>query len=129
MCHTGPVRPDSADLGVVSSGEHDRRTTSRRATMDRMSALAEVIPRPDVSRIQHRTIRVLVLTQVVGGVGVAIGISVGALLAASMGGTQLSGLGQSMLVIGAALLALPVTRLMRWRGRRPGLVAGSARLL
>jgi MFS family permease len=75
----------------------------------------------DVRRVQRRTLGVLVLTQVIGGVGVAIGITVGALLAESMGGTEISGLAQSSLVVGAALLALPVTRLMRIRGRRPGL--------
>jgi MFS family permease len=75
----------------------------------------------DVRRVQRRTLGVLVLTQVIGGVGVAIGITVGALLAESMGGTEISGLAQSALVVGAALLALPVTRLMRVRGRRPGL--------
>jgi MFS family permease len=57
----------------------------------------------------------------VGGMGVAIGFAVGALLAESLGGTAVSGLGQSALVIGAAVLALPVTRVMRSYGRRPGL--------
>jgi MFS family permease len=75
----------------------------------------------DVRRVQRRTLGVLVATQVIGGVGVAIGITVGALLAEAMGGTEISGLAQSSLVVGAALLALPVTRLMRARGRRPGL--------
>jgi MFS family permease len=78
--------------------------------------------RMDTSALQRRTVAVLMLTQVVGGIGVAIGIVVGALLAARMGGTQVSGLGQSSLVVGAALLAIPVTRLMARRGRRPGLV-------
>jgi MFS family permease len=77
---------------------------------------------PSVPRVQRRTLAVLMATQIIGGMGVAIGITVGALLAASMGGTAISGLGQSSLVVGAALLALPVTRLMRTRGRRPGLV-------
>jgi MFS family permease len=72
--------------------------------------------------VQRRTLAVLVLTQMVGGIGVAIGIAVGALLAESLGGTAMSGLGQSALVIGAAVLALPVTRVMRVYGRRPGLV-------
>jgi MFS family permease len=72
--------------------------------------------------VQRRTLAVLVLTQMVGGIGVAIGIAVGALLAESLGGTAMSGLGQSALVIGAAVLALPVTRIMRVYGRRPGLV-------
>jgi MFS family permease len=75
-----------------------------------------------VRSVQRRTLAVLVLTQMVGGIGVAIGIAVGALLAESLGGTAMSGLGQSALVIGAAVLALPVTRIMRVYGRRPGLV-------
>jgi MFS family permease len=76
----------------------------------------------NTSALQRRTLVVLILTQMVGGIGVAIGIAVGALLAARMGGTRVSGLGQSALVVGAALLAVPVTRLMARRGRRPGLV-------
>ncbi len=79
-------------------------------------------PRPDVAAIQRRTLRLLFLTQIVGGLGVAIGISVGALLAARIAGTALAGLAQSAGVVGAALLAVPVTRLMAARGRRPGLV-------
>nr|WP_205862156.1 MFS transporter [Planosporangium thailandense] len=64
----------------------------------------------------------LFATQIIGGIGVAIGIAVGALLAASMGGTGISGLASSSSVVGAALLAIPATRLIRHRGRRPGLV-------
>lgn len=77
--------------------------------------------RPDIRRVQRRTLAVLVLSQMIGGIGIAIGIAVGALLAARMGGTAISGFGQSSLVVGAALLAVPVTRLMTRRGRRPGL--------
>jgi MFS family permease len=72
--------------------------------------------------IQRRTLRLLFGTQIIGGIGVAIGISVGALLAADMGGPGVSGLASSASVIGAALLAVPATRLMRAGGRRPGLV-------
>ena len=64
----------------------------------------------------------LCATQIIGGVGVAVGISVGALLAADMGGPGISGLVSSAAVVGAALLAAPATRLMRTGGRRPGLV-------
>ncbi|MEU2612046.1 MFS transporter [Micromonospora sp. NPDC007271] len=77
--------------------------------------------RPDVAPIQRRTVRLLFLTQIIGGIGVTIGISVGALLAARVAGTALAGLAQSAGVVGAALLAVPVTRLMAARGRRPGL--------
>jgi MFS family permease len=89
--------------------------------MSTTSVAVSAAAAPEVRRVQRRTLAVLVMTQVIGGVGVAIGISVGALLAAAMGGTRISGLGQSSLVVGAALLALPVTRVMRSRGRRPGL--------
>ncbi len=75
----------------------------------------------DIRPVQRRTLAVLALTQMIGGVGVAVGISVGALLAARMGGTAISGLAQSALVVGAALLAIPATRIMTRSGRRPGL--------
>ncbi|HET8658770.1 MAG TPA: MFS transporter [Micromonosporaceae bacterium] len=74
-----------------------------------------------VAAAQRRTLSVLFVTQIIGGVGVAIGISVGALLGAGLGGAGVSGLAFSAAVVGAALLAVPVTRLMRARGRRPGL--------
>ncbi len=76
----------------------------------------------DRDRIQGYTLRLLFGTQILGGVGTTIGISVGALLAARLGGVGVSGLGQSCVVVGAALLAVPVSRLMNARGRRPGLV-------
>jgi MFS family permease len=77
----------------------------------------------DVAPVQRRTLRLLFSTQILGGVGVAIGMSVGALLAADMAGVGISGLAQSAAVVGAALLAVPVTRIMRQYGRRPGLAA------
>lgn len=86
------------------------------------SAPPAVAPPPArVAAVQRRTLSVLFVTQVIGGVGVAIGISVGALLGARLGGAGVSGLAFSAAVVGAALLAVPVTRLMRARGRRPGL--------
>ncbi|MEU5561735.1 MFS transporter [Micromonospora musae] len=77
--------------------------------------------RPDVAPIQRRTLRLLFGTQIVGGIGVTIGISVGALLAARVAGTALAGVAQSASVVGGALLAIPVTRIMNGHGRRPGL--------
>lgn len=72
-------------------------------------------------RVQRHTLRLLFGTQISGGIGTTIGISIGGLLAARLGGTNVSGLSQSCAVVGGALLAVPVTRLMRFRGRRPGL--------
>lgn len=79
-----------------------------------------------VAAVQRRTLRLLFVTQIVGAVGVAIGISVGGLLTAKIAGTRLSGLAQSAAVVGGALLALPVTRVTDRHGRRRGLVIAYA---
>lgn len=76
-----------------------------------------------LAQVQRRTLRVLFATQIISGVGVGIGASVGALLAADLAGVGLSGLAPSTGVIGAALLALPATAIVRRRGRRPSLAA------
>ncbi|HWI19974.1 MAG TPA: MFS transporter [Vicinamibacterales bacterium] len=68
--------------------------------------------------VQRRTLRVLFAAQVIGGVGVGVGASVGALLAADLGGVAVSGLSQSATVVGAALLALPATAIVHKSGRR-----------
>ncbi|MFV2100272.1 MFS transporter [Micromonospora sp. LOL_024] len=77
---------------------------------------------PEVAPIQRRTLRLLFTTQVIGGIGVTIGIAVGALLAAELAGVAVAGLAQSAAVVGGALLAIPVTRIINGHGRRPGLV-------
>jgi MFS family permease len=74
--------------------------------------------------VQRRTLRVLFITQIISGVGFAIGSSVGALLAAEMAGVGLSGLAQSATVVGAALFAIPATAIVHRYGRRPSLAAG-----
>jgi MFS family permease len=78
----------------------------------------------EVARIQRRTLRLLFVAQMISGVGVAVGASVGALLAADLAGVGPSGLAQSANVVGAALFALPAAALVRRRGRRPSLAAG-----
>ena len=76
--------------------------------------------------IQRRTLRLLFATQIVSGMGVAIGSSVGALLAAGLAGVGLSGLAQSAAVVGGALAAIPATAIVHRRGRRPSLAAAYA---
>ena len=68
--------------------------------------------------IQRRTLRLLFATQIVSGMGVAIGSSVGALLAAALAGVGLSGLAQSVVVVGAALATIPATAIVHRHGRR-----------
>ncbi|MER5334079.1 MFS transporter [Micromonospora sp. NPDC002717] len=84
--------------------------------------LAAPLAAPDVTPIQRRTLRLLFVTQIVGGIGVTVGVAVGALLAADIAGTAVAGLVSSAAVVGGALLAVPVTRIMNGHGRRPGLV-------
>jgi MFS family permease len=78
-------------------------------------------PPESAARVQRRTLALLTCTQVLGGVGVVIGITVGVLQAQRLGGVKVSGFASASAVVGAALLAVPVSRLMRARGRRPGL--------
>ncbi|MFC5379831.1 MFS transporter [Aquipuribacter nitratireducens] len=77
-------------------------------------------------RVPHRRqVVVLSAAQVAIGVGVAVGIAAGSLLAQDVAGsTSLAGLLQTAAVLGAALLAVPLARLAARRGRRTALVAG-----
>jgi len=78
----------------------------------------------EVAIVQRRTLRLLFVTQIISGIGIAIGASVGALLAAEIAGIGVSGLALSANVVGAALFALPATAIVHRRGRRPSLAAG-----
>jgi MFS family permease len=77
----------------------------------------------ELSDIQRRTLRLLFVSQIAGGVGIVIGGTVGALLAADMVTVAVSGLAQSAMVVGGALLAVPATRIVRRAGRGPSLSA------
>lgn len=81
--------------------------------------------RGDRHAAQRRTIRVLLLSQVLAGAGLAAGVSVGALLAQEMlGSTGSAGLPAALMTLGSAVAALLVGRLSQASGRRPGLAAG-----
>jgi MFS family permease len=73
--------------------------------------------------VQRRTLRLLFATQIISGMGYAVGSSVGALLAAELAGVGLSGLAQSSAVVGGALAAIPATAIVHRHGRRPSLAA------
>jgi MFS family permease len=75
----------------------------------------------DRAALQRKVIRALVTTQVLGGVGMASGIAVGALLAEQISGTEaLAGVGTTSQVLGSALITIPVARVIAARGRRMG---------
>jgi MFS family permease len=81
---------------------------------------------PDPERLQQRTVRVLVATQVLGGAAIGVGAAVSPLLAKEIlgGDDTFAGLAFAALTFGSALAAVPLSRLMSRRGRRPGLVRG-----
>ncbi|MFI6180364.1 MFS transporter [Nonomuraea sp. NPDC051191] len=81
----------------------------------------------DVPRLQaqRRSLTVLVIAQVLSGVGLAAGVTVGALLAQDLlSSTGLAGLPSAVGTAGSALAAVAVGRVSQARGRRPGLALG-----
>ena len=79
----------------------------------------------DVGRLQRRTVGTLAMGQALGGAGVSTGISVAALLAERMlGSSDLAGVPQTAQVLGSAVSAFLIARVMTSRGRRPGLAIG-----
>ncbi|MEV6566940.1 MFS transporter [Streptomyces kronopolitis] len=80
---------------------------------------------PDPGGAQRRILTVLVISQIFSGVGLAAGVTVGALLAQDMlGTTGLAGLPSALFAAGSALAAITVGRISQAKGRRPGLAAG-----
>jgi MFS family permease len=78
-----------------------------------------------LAAVQRRTVAVLSGAQVLGGVGVGAGVAVGGLIAASLANSDsAAGLAQTASTLGAAVAAVPLSRLMNRRGRRRGLAAG-----
>lgn len=83
-------------------------------------------PGHDLAGVQRRTVRTLVVSQAVGAVGVTIGVTTASLLARDISGSEaMAGLAQTCQVLGTALAAYALARVMRRRGRRVGLVAGA----
>ncbi|WP_405701541.1 MFS transporter [Streptomyces sp. NBC_01383] len=77
----------------------------------------------DLPALRRRTTAVLIAGQILGGLGVPVGIALAPVLATQVSGSEaLSGLAPTASVTGTALLSLPLAALMTSRGRRPGLV-------
>ena len=81
--------------------------------------------RADVASAQRRTMRTLVVSQALGATGTTIGVATASLLARDIAGSESeAGLAQTFQVLGAAIAAYLLARLMSRRGRRVGLVTG-----
>ncbi|WP_327322888.1 MFS transporter [Streptomyces sp. NBC_01210] len=91
-------------------------------SIDKAAALAPVSA-DELHALRRRVTAVLIASQILGGLGVATGIALAAVLAQQVSGTEaLSGLAPTATVAGTALLSMPLAALMTARGRRPGLV-------
>jgi len=78
-----------------------------------------------IRAIQRRTLAVVTMSQVLGGAGLAAGITVGGLLAQEMlGGEGVAGLPIGVFTLGSAAAAFTVGRFSQRAGRRAGLAAG-----
>ena len=76
-------------------------------------------------QLYKRSLKVVVLSQIFGGAGLAAGVTVGALLAQDMLGTEsFAGVPAALSTLGSAAAALFVGRLSQRYGRRLGLAAG-----
>ncbi len=75
--------------------------------------------------MQRRVLRVIVASQMLGGMGLAAGVTVGALLAEQLlGSADLAGLPATVFTLGSAAAAFAVGRISQQFGRRIGLTAG-----
>ncbi|WP_411699719.1 MFS transporter [Conyzicola sp.] len=80
----------------------------------------------DYRAIQRRSVSLLGAGQVLGGLGLGAGLSLGALIAADLSGSPAwSGMAATMTTLGAAAAAIPLARLARVRGRRVALTVGA----
>ncbi|MGN4532338.1 MFS transporter [Bacillus cereus group sp. MYBK257-2] len=95
--------------------------------LDRAGALIDnhVYTEEEQQKLYKRTLIIVSISQMFGGAGLAAGITVGALLAQQMLGTDaFAGLPTAMFTLGSALAAFIVGKLSQRYGRRIGLATG-----
>jgi MFS family permease len=81
----------------------------------------------EIELIQRKTIRVLALGQVLGGFGLGSVLSIGSLLARDLSGSEAwAGSAATFSTLGAAIWAIPLSRLAYAKGRRVSLASGAA---
>lgn len=94
-------------------------------TVPSASGTEAIIVGAERERVQSRTLRVLMSSQVFGGMGLVSGYIPAALLAKEITGSPtLAGLAAAMLSVGSSTAAFPLASYMYRHGRRPGLRIG-----
>ncbi|MEI4828106.1 MFS transporter [Bacillus sp. FJAT-53711] len=93
---------------------------------NQLARLQSYIDSPEKQRqLYRRTLIIVVISQIFGGAGLAAGVTVGALLAQDMLGTDsFAGVPSALFTLGSAGAALLVGRLSQRFGRRLGLATG-----
>ncbi|MEF2243646.1 MFS transporter [Paenibacillus sp. IITD108] len=77
------------------------------------------------NKLYRKTLIIIIISQIFGGAGLSAGVTVGALLAQDMiGSDSLAGLPTALFTLGSAAAAFIVGRLSQRLGRRVGLTAG-----
>lgn len=100
---------------------------SDRGGIDSPETVARAGIATERARVQRRTLTVVVVSQVLGGAGLAAGVTVGALLVQDvLRSTSLAGVAAALLTLGSALTAFLVGRVTQRLGRRLGLGLGFA---
>lgn len=91
------------------------------------ASVSRVLVHERGGRLQRKTLIVLSIGTILGGLGVGASLSVGALLLAEVSGSDaISGLASAMFNMGAALAGIPLARLAARHGRRRAIVTGNA---
>ncbi len=79
----------------------------------------------EVKRLYSRTLIIIIISQIFGGMGLAAGVTVGALMAQEMlGADSYAGVPVALITLGSAVSAYLVGRLTHRYGRRAGLSTG-----
>jgi MFS family permease len=80
----------------------------------------------DLTTLQQRTVRVLIVGQILGGLGIGATLSIGAVLATAVSGSEaFAGAAATTSTLGAAAAAIPLARLAQRFGRRISLSVGT----
>jgi len=103
-----------------------RQSEGAAAAENQPEWLQDYVESPEKQKaLYKRTLLIVVLSQIFGGAGLAAGITVGALLAKEMLGTDsVAGLPIALFTLGSAGAALIIGRLSQRYGRRAGLASG-----
>ncbi len=110
----------------MSKDRTEKNVPTRESAGSRDAEFRSYVESPEKQRrLYRKTMNIVIASQMFGGAGLAAGITVGALLAQDMFGTDgYAGVPTALFTLGSAGAALIVGRLSQRSGRRVGLAAG-----